>query len=85
MDTSFTITIYIDNKPHRLHVSIKTEANITRYKIEQDGVNKIKILPSQFVINADGERLEAQNDSITVEQQQLVRLICQNIYNVISV
>ena len=85
MNTSFTITIYMDDKPHRLNVNVKTTANITKYKVVQDSSNKIHILPDSFIISHDGKRIESQNEEGTVEQQQLIRLIWQHISNIISV
>ena len=84
MDTSFTITIYIDDKPIPLSVHAVSDDRTTQYKISQSGNSKLDILPEKFSIASDGSLVNGTGNE-TVEQLQIVRLIWQSISNMVSV
>jgi hypothetical protein len=84
METSFNLTLYVDDKPIALAVNVVSDDNTTRYKVAQTGTSKIEILPQKFVIASDGTLVNSEGKE-TVEQLQLIRLIWQNISNMVSV
>ncbi|MBC9914434.1 hypothetical protein [Chitinophaga varians] len=81
MTAKTDITVYIDNKPYRFHITVDEESESTTYKVDPDvdtGSQDQAFIPSHLEFNADGvvtlkERLK------TVEQEQIARLIWQEI------
>ncbi|MBO9728676.1 MAG: hypothetical protein J7623_08570 [Chitinophaga sp.] len=76
------ITVYIDNKPYRFHVDVNYENETTTYQVssanEKQEVPGYGTMHLQF--NEDGHVSVEQNIE-TVEQEQLARLIWQEILN----
>lgn len=84
MATSFNLTLYVDDKPIGIAVQAVAEDGRTQYNINQNGSSKLNILPENFTIASDGSLVNGTGNE-TVEQLQIVRLIWQNISNVVSV
>lgn len=74
------ITVYIDNKPYRFHVDVDYENEVTTYRVSSadDKAHDLDFMPAQLQYNEDGE-VTLKERLRTVEQEQIARLIWQEI------
>jgi predicted Mrr-cat superfamily restriction endonuclease len=75
-----TIIIYIDNRPYRFQIEIDHKQGITSYYVSPDGINDITFVPNRLQFDENG--IVVQKELLkTVEQEQIARLIWQEILN----
>ena len=74
------ITVYIDNKPYRFHVNVDYENEKTTYKVSSanEPPEAPVYVPGHLQFNEDGN-LTVKERLYTVEQEQIARLIWQEI------
>lgn len=74
------ITVYIDNKPYSFHVKVDHKAHSTTYQVDPvtDAGQVPDFIPEHLEFNEDGE-VTLKERLKTVEQEQLARLVWQNI------
>ncbi|RPD42880.1 hypothetical protein [Chitinophaga barathri] len=72
------ITVYIDNKPYRFRVNIDHKLEKTTYLVSSE--NDEEFLPQDFRIDENG-RADIEEGLRTVEQEQIARLVWQEIIN----
>ncbi|MGF6849778.1 hypothetical protein QFZ51_005013 [Chitinophaga sp. W3I9] len=74
------ITVYIDNKPYRFHIDVDYENDKTTYRVSTDEEHseKLDFMPPHLQFNEDGE-VTLKERLHTVEQEQIARLIWQEI------
>ncbi|ASZ13644.1 hypothetical protein KTO58_05950 [Chitinophaga pendula] len=77
METT-TITVYIDDKPYRFHVDIDHEAQHTTYRVSTAEEKPLDFLPDTLQYNENGQ-VVLEERLRTVEQEQIARLIWQEI------
>lgn len=74
------ITVYIDNKPYRFHVTVDHELEKTTYQVDTEDADEEEYIPSSLQFNEDG-KVTAKGSIHTVEQEQIARLVWQEIIN----
>lgn len=74
------ITVYIDNKPYRFNITVDHEEEKTTYQVETDDADEEEYIPSRLEFMEDG-KITAKGMLQTVEQEQIARLIWQEIIN----
>lgn len=75
-----TILVYIDNKPYKFQIEIDHKNDSTSYYVTSDNKHDISYIPEQLEFDIDGA--VKQKDLLkTVEQEQVARLIWQEILN----
>ncbi len=74
------ITVYIDNKPYRFHIDVDYENEKTTYRVSTDAEQSetLDFMPASLQFNEDGE-VTVKERLRTVEQEQIARLIWQEI------
>ncbi|MET3879808.1 MULTISPECIES: hypothetical protein [Chitinophaga] len=74
------ITVYIDNKPYRFHIDVDYENEKTTYRVSTDPEQgeKLDFMPASLHFNEDG-KVTIKERLRTVEQEQIARLIWQEI------
>jgi hypothetical protein len=72
------ITVYIDDKPYRFRVNIDHKKEKTTYLVSSE--NEEDFIPQDFRIDEDG-RADIEGGQRTVEQEQIARLVWQEIIN----
>ncbi|GEP91010.1 hypothetical protein SAMN05660909_03210 [Chitinophaga terrae (ex Kim and Jung 2007)] len=74
------ITIYIDNKPYRFHVKVDQENDSTTYSVSsaEEANAAADFIPDHLEFNVDGS-IQVKERLKTVEQEQIARLIWQEI------
>lgn len=75
-----TIIIYIDNKPYRFQIEIDNKAGTTTYYVTSENKHDISFIPSQLEFDVDGA-VKEKHLLKTVEQEQIARMIWQEILN----
>ncbi|GAA3951767.1 hypothetical protein GO495_12610 [Chitinophaga oryziterrae] len=75
-----TIIIYIDNKPYRFQVEIDHRLGTTTYYVSSDGTNDITFIPNRLKFDENGTVVQEEILK-TVEQEQIARLVWQEILN----
>ena len=75
-----TIIIYIDNRPYRFQVEIDEKIGTTTYYVTSDNTHDINFIPDQLEFDIDGVVKQKQQLK-TVEQEQIARMIWQEILN----
>lgn len=77
---STDITVYIDNKPYRFHVNVDYENEKTTYLVSSanDEPVKLAFMPEELHFNENGH-VTLKERIHTVEQEQIARLIWQEI------
>jgi hypothetical protein len=76
---STDIVVYIDDKPYRFHVNVDDENDTTTYQVFPDeGKPKLNFMPSELTFNENGH-VTLEENIHTVEQEQIARLIWQEI------
>lgn len=71
------ITVYIDDKPYRFNITVDHEQEKTVYQVHAD---EEEYIPSSLQFNEDG-KVSAKGSIHTVEQEQIARLVWQEIIN----
>jgi len=79
METNI-ITVYIDNKPYRFHVDVDYKENKTTYSVSaaDEPTREPDFIPDELHYDEDG-KLTLEESMRTVEQEQIARLIWQEI------
>ncbi|NLU90439.1 hypothetical protein [Chitinophaga sp. Ak27] len=74
------ITVYIDKKPYRFHVNVNEEQDITTYSVSSAEEENVlpAFIPAHLEFNEDGQTTVKERLD-TVEKEQIVRLIWQEI------
>lgn len=74
------ITVYIDNKPYRFHIDVDYENDKTTYRVSTDAEQSetLDFMPASLQFNEDG-KVTVKERLRTVEQEQIARLIWQEI------
>jgi len=80
METTTFITVYIKNEPYNFQVHIDHERGMTTYYVSSENKNPPAYIPDDLQFNMDGE-LTQEIRLKTVEQEQIARLIWQEILN----
>lgn len=75
-----TIIVYIDNRPYRFQVEIDEKIGSTSYFVTSDNTHDITFIPDQLEFDIDGVVKQKQQLK-TVEQEQIARMIWQEILN----
>jgi hypothetical protein len=75
-----TIIIYIDNKPYRFQIDIDYKNGTTTYYVSPDATNDITFVPNMLQFDEDGT-VKEKHELKTVEQEQIARLVWQEILN----
>lgn len=75
-----TIIIYIDNRPYRFQVEIDEKIGSTTYFVTSNNEHDITFIPDQLEFDIDGVVKQKQLLK-TVEQEQIARMIWQEILN----
>lgn len=76
------ITVYIDDKPYRFNIKVDHEKEETTYQVDTDTDLDLteEYIPSHLLFSENGKVTLEQNLK-TVEQEQIARLIWQEIIN----
>lgn len=74
------ITVYIDDKPYRFNITVDHEQEKTVYQVHTDDADGEEYIPSSLQFNEDG-KVSAKGSIHTVEQEQIARLVWQEIIN----
>lgn len=74
------ITIYIDNKPYRFHVDVDQENDSTTYSVSsaEEANAAADFIPQHLEFHSNGS-IRVKERLKTVEQEQIARLIWQEI------
>ncbi|GEP98934.1 hypothetical protein [Chitinophaga cymbidii] len=74
------ITVYIDDKPYRFNITVDHEEEKTTYQVATEDADEEEYIPSSLQFTEDGQ-VTAKGSLRTVEQEQIARLIWQEIIN----
>lgn len=74
------ITVYIENKPYRFNVKVDHQREETTYQVDTANAIDEEYIPSHLQFAENGKVTLEQNLK-TVEQEQIARLIWQEIIN----
>jgi hypothetical protein len=75
-----TIIIYIDNKPYKFQIEIDEKVGTTTYYVTSNNSHDISFIPDQLEFDIDGV-VKQKNLLKTIEQEQIARMIWQEILN----
>jgi hypothetical protein len=78
METQTIITVYIKQKPYDFHIEIDKEKGTTTYYVSSKKKNIPEYVPENLEFDVDGV-VSQQKGLKTVEQEQIARLIWQEI------
>lgn len=74
------ITVYIDKKPYGFNIKVDHKKHETTYEVDTDTDLEEEYIPSHLLFSENGKVTLEQNLK-TVEQEQIARLIWQEIIN----
>jgi hypothetical protein len=75
-----TILVYINDRPYRFQIEIDHKADTTTYFVTSENKHDITFIPDQLEFDIDG--VVKQKDLLkTVEQEQVARMVWQEILN----